>query len=86
MSNNYEDILDTGDIILFSGNYILSKAIEFVTDSVYSHVAVIIKNPKFIDKELEDGLYIIESGTESITDPENNRKKFGVQLKNSYPL
>ena len=80
MSNNYEDILDTGDIILFSGNYIVSKAIELVTDCVYSHVAVIIKNPKFIDKELEDGLYIIESGAESINDPENNRKKFGVQL------
>lgn len=80
MTNNYEDILDTGDIILFSGNYIVSKAIEFVTDSIYSHVAVIIKNPKFIDKNLEDGLYIIESGTESINDPENNRKKFGVQL------
>ena len=61
MNNNYEDILDTGDIILFSGNYFISKAVEFVTDCEYSHVAVIIKNPKFIDKELEDGLYIIES-------------------------
>lgn len=80
MSNNYEDILDTGDIILFSGNYLVSKALEFVTDCIYSHVAVVIKNPKFIHKELEDGLYIIESGTESRNDPENNRKKFGVQL------
>ena len=80
MSNNYKDILDTGDIILFSGNYIVSKAIEFITGSIYSHVGVVIKNPKFIDKNLEDGLYIIESGTESINDPENNRKKFGVQL------
>ena len=80
MNDNYKNILDTGDIILFSGNYIVSKAIELVTDCVYSHVAIIIKNPKFINKELEDGLYIIESGAENINDPENNRKKYGVQL------
>ena len=40
--------LETGDIILFSGNYFISNIIEFITNSKYSHIAVIIKNPNFL--------------------------------------
>ena len=75
------DDLETGDMILFSGNYFISKIIEYFSGSKYSHVAVIIKNPDFFDDKLE-GLYILESGYENKPDSENDRYKFGVQLTN----
>lgn len=71
--------LETGDIILFSGNYIISNIIEFITNSKYSHIAVIIKNPNFFDDKME-GIYMLESGYEDKPDCENGRIKFGVQL------
>ena len=77
---NLYNILNTGDIILFEGNYVVSQIIEFLTDSKYSHIGIIIKNPKFLDKNLDNDLYLLESGYENINDPENNRKKYGVQL------
>ena len=40
--------LETGDIILFSGNYYISRFIEFITNSKFSHIGVIIKNPNFL--------------------------------------
>ena len=75
------DDLETGDMILFSGNYFISKIIEYFSGSKYSHVAVIIKNPDFFDDKLE-GLYILESGYENKPDSENDRYKFGIQLTN----
>ena len=57
MSNNYKDILDTGDIILFSGNYIVSKAIEFniIRDTVENDFKLSNKietfNKNFIDNK-----------------------------------
>ena len=39
------DELETGDIILFSGNYFLSYIVEYFTNSIYSHVGVVLKNP-----------------------------------------
>lgn len=71
--------LQTGDMILYNGNYFISRIIEYFTDSIYSHVAVVIKNPFFDNKFLE-GIYVLESGYENKPDPENHRKKFGVQL------
>ena len=82
LDNNTElniDNLETGDMILFNGNYFLSKIIEYFTNSLYSHVAVVIKNPNFNNKQLQ-GIYILESGSENSKDPENYRHKFGVQL------
>jgi len=77
--------LETGDMILFNGNYFLSRFIEIITGSIYSHVAIIIKNPNFLGEKYE-GTYILESGYEDKKDVENNRIKFGVQLTNFEEL
>ena len=75
------DELETGDIILFSGNYFLSHIIEYFTNSNYSHVGVILKNPNLGDAKFK-GIYLLESGFENTPDPENNRIKKGVQIIN----
>ncbi len=77
--------LQTGDMILFNGNYFLSRIIEYITGSIYSHAAIIIKNPNFLGEQYQ-GTYIIESGYEDKKDVENNRYKFGVQLTNFEEL
>ena len=73
------DNLETGDILLFNGNYFLSHLIEYLTGSIYSHIGIIIINPNFENKILE-GIYVLESGYESKPDIEDNRVKYGVQL------
>ena len=77
--------LQTGDMILFNGNYFLSRIIEYITGSIYSHAAIIIKNPNFLGEQYQ-GTYIIDSGYENKKDVENNRYKFGVQLTNFEEL
>ena len=49
--------LETGDIILFSGNYLLSYIVEFFTNSMYSHVGVVLKNPNLGDATFK-GIYL----------------------------
>ncbi len=71
--------LQTGDMILYNGDYFISRIVEYFTHSIYSHVAVVIRNP-FFDNKFLDGIYVLESGYENTPDPENHRKKFGVQL------
>lgn len=73
---------ETGDILLFSDKtFIPSKMIEFFTDSKYSHVGMVLKDPLFIDEKL-NGLYILEStGFSDINDVEDNEKKLGVQIR-----
>jgi len=73
--------LETGDIILFNGNYFMSNIIEYFTSSIYSHVGIILKNPDLGDATFE-GIYLLESGRENTPDPENNRIKKGVQIIN----
>jgi len=73
--------LETGDIILFNGNYFMSHIIEYFTSSIYSHVGIILKNPDLGDATFE-GIYLLESGRENTPDPENNRIKKGVQIIN----
>ena len=75
------DELETGDIILFSGNYFLSYIIEYFTNSIYSHVGVVLKNPNLGDAKFK-GIYLLESGFENTPDPENHRIKKGVQIIN----
>lgn len=58
--------LQTGDLILFTGNTFISKFIQYFQHNKFSHVGIIIKNPKFLDPSLEDGLYLLESGVEPI--------------------
>lgn len=70
----------TGDVLLFhQERYWFSRVVEFFTDSKYSHVAMVLKDPEFTTPPLK-GLYIFESGVESIPDAENGRIKFGVQI------
>ena len=73
--------LETGDIILFNGNYFMSHIVEYFTNSIYSHVGIILKNPELGDATFK-GIYLLESENENTPDPENNRIKKGVQIIN----
>lgn len=94
MSNKipFEDEFETGDIILFSDRYIFPSAlIKLFTESKYTHVGIILRDPTFTEKKLE-GLYIFEStGLDNIKDVEDSKFKFGVQIRpfheiyNSHP-
>ena len=71
------DNLNTGDILLFSNNKTLfERAIQFFTHSLYTHVAMVVKDPPGFP-----GLHIIESSREPMPDEINNRKVFGVQMQ-----
>lgn len=71
---------NTGDILLFHGeDYFFSYVIEFFDKSPYSHIGIILKDPIYINPKLK-GYYLLESGTETFPDAENNEKKFGVQI------
>ena len=70
----------TGDIILLSGKgNLFSRLVEFFTWSDYSHIGIVLKDPKEIDSSL-NGLYFWESGTETVPDSIENKKLFGVQM------
>ena len=72
---------ETGDIILFHGSRsIVSSFIEFFSGSQFSHIGIVLKNPKFIDPLLEDGYYLLESGLEDFPDSEDHKIKYGVQI------
>jgi len=72
----------TGDLLLFSENSnIFSRLIKYFTHSIYSHCAIILKSPTYIDPKLT-GTYILESNYEPYPDAENNIKyKYGVQIQ-----
>lgn len=82
----------TGDILLYHGRkgnsiidsikYYIQYLIEWFTGSEWCHVAMILKDPIYIDTSLK-GLYIIESGYEDSVDAEDHKHKLGVQI---YPL
>lgn len=72
--------LDTGDIVLFRGNHLLSHILECMGRSKYSHVGMILKNPKYIRPDLEDGLYLLESSSNNTPDVEDQQFKIGVQI------
>jgi hypothetical protein len=76
--------LNTGDILLFCGHKsgpltCFSKMIQCCTTSSYSHVAMVLKDPSFIDPPLK-GLYVWESGWEGKPDPQDGKIKLGVQI------
>ena len=41
-----ERTANTGDILLFSGSSLFSKSIKFITDTPWTHVAVVIRKGK----------------------------------------
>ena len=83
----------TGDLILYNSNIWYSRLIEWGTGSKFSHVAMILRDPVYINPSLK-GIYILESGYEDIPDKLSGKKTFGVQViplnyvldlyKNSY--
>ena len=77
--NDLLDNCQTGDIILFSTNKWYSKLIESFTSSKFSHIGIILRDPIYLNEKLT-GLYVLESGSESKPDPEDNKIKIGVQI------
>ena len=76
--------LETGDLLLFTGHTTgclkyFSCLIEYATHSDFSHIAMVLKDPTFIDKSLK-GLYVWESSWEGIPDPQDGKTKLGVQI------
>jgi hypothetical protein len=71
-----------GDIILFGGKKsLISKCIEYCTNSIYSHIGIVLKDPKFTHPPLK-GLYLLESSYMKYPDAENHRSNFGVHISN----
>ena len=82
---NFLEQCDTGDVLLFSTKKWYSRIIEFFTCSKFSHVAIILKDPIYINPELQ-GLYILESGQEDNPSIEDNKKKYGVQITKLHDI
>ena len=84
---NYDDIkFDTGDLILFEDKShnswldYLSYLIQYFTDSKYSHVGMVVKDPLIKGKTIK-GLYLLEStGLDHMIDIDDHKTKFGVQI------
>lgn len=83
---NYELLnkLKTGDLLFFHyerRNCLgwFSQAIEYFTNSKWSHIAMVLKNPTFLEKKL-NGIYIWESSWNGTPDPQDGKIKLGVQI------
>jgi len=71
--------LDTGDILLCSGKDYISRIIEYFTGSKISHVAMVLKNPIYINNSL-NGYYVLQTTISSNKDLVDNVNKRGVQI------
>ena len=73
--------LKTGDLVLYDNGTCnpISRLIKYFTNSNYTHIAMVLKDPDFIQPPLK-GYYIWESGAENKPDPQDNKTKLGVQL------
>jgi hypothetical protein len=72
--------LQTGDILLMgTRNFWFSRIIEIVTQSPWSHVGIILKDPIWIDPSLQ-GYYFWQSGMETFPDAESGQNKFGIRI------
>ena len=81
--NEYTE-LQTGDILLFDNRSkgcmgCFTECIKLVTKSRFSHVAMVLKDPTYINPNLK-GLYVWESSIEKQPDPQDGKKKLGVQI------
>ncbi len=72
--------LKSGDCILCHGHNLLDCAIEVCSRSKFSHSAIILKDPYYIDEQLK-GIYILESSLEFNPDVEDGKIHLGVQLQ-----
>ena len=48
--------LKTGDLILYDTRFWYSRLIEYFSDSIYSHVALVIKKPTWLSPNLLEPL------------------------------
>ena len=73
--------LRTGDVLLFAATRgFITRLISRCTDSIYTHAAVVIRDPQF-PNFTRKGVYMMESTTlDPIPDAEDGIKKFGVQI------
>ena len=82
--NNTIKELKTGDIILFTPGksgifHYIDKIITIASQSSYSHIGMILKNPSFIHPSLK-GLFVWQSGWEGREDVNDGKVKVGVQI------
>jgi hypothetical protein len=56
------DFLQTGDLILFRDATWWSYLFEWVGRSPFAHVGMVVRNPRRIGVDLDDGVYLLESG------------------------
>lgn len=87
---NYKKIpsaasFETCDILLFedTSGWWFSNIIKWFTGSIYNHVALVLKNPTYMNPDL-NMLCILESGIEPFPDAENKIVKFGVQINELF--
>ncbi len=85
MNQNTIDNLQTGDLIFCNcekktGIFALfTKIIKWGSHSNWTHIAMVLRDPTYIDPKLK-GLYIWESSEEKNPDPQDGKKKIGVQI------
>jgi chitinase len=73
------ETLDTGDLILFSGNVgIIDTIIKFFTWSKWTHVGIVLKDPTYISEDLK-GHYLLECGYNDFENVDHNTR-YGVQI------
>lgn len=79
---NVEDFkknCQTGDILLYNTQFWYSKLIEYFSDSIYSHIGIILRDPVYLNEKLK-GLYLLESSYEDIDDSNTGERVWGVQI------
>ena len=70
----------TGDLLLFKGNWWISRLIEYFSGGKYSHAGILIRNPRQIGIDLEDGDYILHSSWGKSS--ETGESIYGVHIEN----
>ncbi len=77
--DEFLETCQTGDLLLYSGKAWYSWVIEYMTDSPYSHISMILRDPTFMGKKLE-GIYIIEAKCQSTIDSIREKPIFGTRI------
>jgi hypothetical protein len=77
--------LQTGDLLLFNyqgGGFFsaIGNLIRWGTNSNYTHISMVLRDPVFIDFPPLKGLFVWESSYEGTKDPQDGKIKLGVQI------
>lgn len=74
--------LRTGDILLGSGNYVVSELIKRFSDSIFSHAAIIVRwreRPLILESVEDDGVRLVPL-THYVDNYENRRAPYNGEL------